>query len=133
MAERDAAKMIAAALREIDLSGGAGGSLTSSNRGMTFGSGGRAMAEVPLGEFRLGVGADGYYANVPTPEGRETFAGLGLAPIELSRRKENREEQLTVDPETGDVMINVGWPDVERGGRRPSGPLHELHNVPRIK
>lgn len=133
MDEKNAAEMIADALREIDVSGNVGGSARSNRRGLQFGAGGRAMAEVPIGDFTLGAGADGYYANVPTPEGRQTFAGWGLAPVELSRKGKNHEEQLTVDPVTGDVMFNVGWPDVQSGARPPSGELWDRHNNQRIK
>tara|TARA_R110002074_G_scaffold385718_2_gene567078 strand:- start:117 stop:515 length:399 start_codon:yes stop_codon:yes gene_type:complete len=128
MGGRNAAEMIAAALRDIDLSGDVGGSAQSTRRGLQLGAGGRAMAEVPVGDFTLGAGLEGFYANVPTSEGRESFSGLNFAPVELSRRKENREEQLTVDPETGDVMLNVGWPDIERGGRPPSSETWDWHN-----
>jgi hypothetical protein len=133
MSGRNAAEMIAAALRDINLSGDVGGSAQSTRRGFQLGAGGRAKAEVPVGDFTLGAGLEGFYANVPTSEGRESFSGLNFAPVELSRRKKNREERLSVDPKTGDVMLNVGWPDIERGGRRPSSSLHEWNNAPGIK
>ena len=126
--------MLAEALRSIQMSGGLNLSSSSNNLGTQVSGSGRAMAEFPLtDEITLSGGASGYLANVPTSQGRETFSGYRPAPVELSHRGKNREEQFTIDPITGDVMINVGWPDVQSGRRPPSGELWDLHNVPRIK